>query len=47
MTNTDEDAKLVEALAQVRWPIRYGTVTIQLRDGKPTLVKVEKTIKAD
>ena len=47
MSNTEEDAKLVRELAQVHWPIQYGTITVQIRDGKLTMVKVEKTIKAD
>ena len=28
-------------------PIQYGTVTLQIRAGKVTLVKVEKTIRVD
>ena len=42
-----EDEKLVECLTAVRWPLQYGTITVQVREGKPTLVKVEKTIKID
>jgi len=47
MINTDADNRLVAELAQVQWPIRYGTITVQIRDGKLTMVKVERTIKAD
>ena len=42
-----EEKRLVQAIAQLQWPIQYGSVTITLRDGKPTLVKVETTIKLD
>jgi len=44
---TAEDAKLAQALAQIQWPVQYGTITVQVRDGKPTLVKIERTIKLD
>ena len=44
---TPEDAALIQALAQIKWPMQYGTITVQLRDGKPTMVKIEKTIKLD
>ena len=44
---SDDDAKLAQSLGLVKWPIQFGTITVQLRDGKPTMVKVEKTIKLD
>ena len=44
---TPDDERLIQALNAIRWPIAYGSVTIMLREGKPTLVKVEKTIKLD
>ena len=44
---TPEEAALVQALAQIKWPLQYGTITIQVRDWKPSLVRIEKTIKLD
>ena len=42
-----QDMELKRQLEQVKWPIDYGIISIQLRAGKPTLVKVERTIKLD
>ena len=42
-----EDTEFKKQLDQVKWPIEYGIISIQLRAGKPTLVKVERTIKLD
>ena len=39
--------ELAAALAQIKWPVQYGTITVQVRDGRPTTVKIEKTIKLD
>ena len=47
MPPSEQDAKLIQALALILWPVQYGTITVQLRDGKPTLVKIERTIKLD
>ena len=44
---TKEDVELRQALDRVRWPILYGCVTIMVKGGKATLVKVERTIKLD
>ena len=45
---TDEqEAKLAQALAKIAWPVQYGSIMVIVRDWKPTLVKVEKTIKLD
>jgi len=44
---TKEDVDLRQALDRVRWPIAYGCVTILVKCGKATLVKVERTIKLD
>ena len=35
-----EDSELKKQLDKVEWPIEYGTVMVQLRNGKPTLVKI-------
>jgi len=42
-----QDSELKRQLEQVDWPIEYGIISIQLRAGKPTLIKVERTIKLD
>jgi len=41
------DLELKKQLEKVTWPIDYGTVKIQVRQGKPTLVTIERTIKLD
>ena len=42
-----QDLELKRQLEKVDWPIEYGIVSIQLRAGKPTLVKIERTVKLD
>lgn len=42
-----QDAELKRQLDKIDWPIEYGVISIQLRAGKPTLIKVERTIKLD
>lgn len=42
-----QDAELVKQLEKVDWPIDWGSVKIQIREGKPTLVAIERTIKLD
>ena len=29
------------------WPIEYGNIKVQLRNGKPTLLTIERTVKLD
>lgn len=43
----EQDVELKRQLDKIAWPIEYGIISIQLRAGKPTLVKVERTIKLD
>jgi hypothetical protein len=38
---------LKKALEQVDWQIKYGSVKVQIRDGKPTLITFEQTAKLD
>ena len=40
---------LAEAVKAVRWDLylSHGTVKIQIREGKPTLVTIERTYKLD
>lgn len=42
-----QDAELKRQLEKIAWPIDYGIISIQIRAGKPTLIKVERTIKLD
>jgi len=46
MTEAEEN-ELKDKLNQIKWPIEYGNIKIQIREGKPTLIYVEKTIKLD
>jgi len=42
-----QDEILREQLDKIEWPIYYGNIRVQIRQGKPTLIVVEKTIKND
>ena len=42
-----QDLELKKELEKIDWPVDYGSVKVQLRNGKPTLVTVERTIKLD
>jgi hypothetical protein len=42
-----EDKELKKQLRQIDWHIKYGSIKIQLRDGEPTLITIERTIKLD
>ena len=46
ITNS-QDIEIKKELEKIEWPINYGTVKVQLRNGKPTLVTIERTIKLD
>jgi len=39
--------ELKKQLVKIDWRIGYGAVKIQIRQGKPTLVTIERTIKLD
>ena len=41
------DLELKKELEKVKWPIDYGIVRVQIRQGKPTLVTIERTVKLD
>jgi len=45
--NNPKDTELKEQLEKIAWPIEYGNVKIQIRQGKPTLVTIERTVKLD
>jgi len=42
-----QDRELKEALERVDWKLDYGSVKIQIRAGKPTLITTERTVKLD
>ena len=44
---TKEEAAFKKALRSVKWPIPFGSVTIQVREDKPKIAKIEWTIKLD
>ena len=41
------DLELKKALEKVDWNLDYGSVKIQIRQGKPTLITIERTVKLD
>ncbi len=43
----DKDIELKKELEKIDWPIDYGSVKIQIRQGKPTLIIIERTVKLD
>ena len=47
MTDNPQDLELKKELEKVDWPIKYGSVTVKLFNGKPTLVVIERTVKLD
>ncbi len=40
-------AELKEQLKKIDWMLDYGSVKVQVRGGKPTLVVIEQTIRLD
>ena len=42
-----QDLELKKQLEKIDWPINYGSIKIQIRNGKPTLVTEERTVKLD
>ena len=44
---SQQDIELKRELDKVDWTIDYGSVRIQIRNGKVTTVAVERTIKCD
>ena len=47
MTNSAAKEELSKQLEKVDWPIENGSVRIRIREGKATLITIEKTIKLD
>ena len=44
---SQQDAELKKQLDKILWNLHYGSVKIQIRDGKPTLITIERTVKID
>lgn len=42
-----QDTELKKELGKVNWPIDYGIITVKVRDSKPTLITIERTVKMD
>jgi len=42
-----QDIDLKKELEKVDFNLDYGSVKIQIRGGKPTLVTIERTVKLD
>jgi len=44
---SDGDIELKKELEKVDWPIKYGSVKVTIREGKPTLATIERTVRMD
>jgi len=42
-----QDIELKKELEKINWNLNYGSVKVQIRNGKPSLVTVERTVKLD
>jgi len=42
-----KDIELKEQLEKVDFNLDYGSVKIQIRNGKPSLLTIERTVKLD
>ncbi len=42
-----KDLELKKELEKIDWPIEFGSVKIQIRNGKPSLITIERTVKLD
>ncbi len=43
----EQDDRLRETIKAVDWPLDYGSIKIQIRRGKATLITTERTVKLD
>ncbi len=44
---TQQDTDLKKELEKVDFNLDYGSVKIQIRNGKPSLITIERTVKLD
>ena len=42
-----KDLELKKELEKIDWNLEYGSIKIQIRQGKPTLMIIERTVKLD
>jgi len=42
-----DSVDLLERLKDIDWGLDYGSVKVQIRDSKVTLVTIERTVKVD
>ncbi len=42
-----QDIELKKQLDKIDWQLDYGSVKVQIREGKPTLITIERTVKLD
>ncbi len=42
-----KDLELKKELEKIDWPIEHGSVKVQIRYGKATLITIERTLKLD
>lgn len=47
--HNQQDAELKKALDKIDFTkyLKYGTIAIQVRNGKPTLLTIERTVRLD
>ena len=43
----DKDIELKKQLDKIDWNLDYGSVKITIRNSKPTLITIERTVKLD
>ncbi len=43
----EQDTELKKQLENIDWNLDYGSVKIQIRNGKPTLITTERTVRWD
>ncbi len=43
----EQDTELKKELEKVDFNLDYGSVKIQIRNGKPSLITIERTVKLD
>ena len=41
------DLELKKELEKINWNLDYGSVKVQIRNGKPSLITIERTVKLD
>ena len=47
MSTKEDESAIVEQVRKIDWRIKFGSIKVQIREGKPTLITIEETIKLD